>query len=133
MLRPRNYYLQNRPDTRAGVDIDTTRYNSGHLHLETTLGYIRRMSSDPGRFTIPNVLHGSRLKGTPMSPKQYEARRSFTVLKQKKKPANPYGYRLFPFIEVTGFEPAASIGALTRPARQTVPVKRPPDVSPSRT
>ena len=48
-----NYYSSHKmrfyavtAQARAGVDIDTIRYNSGHLHLETTLGYIRRAKDE---------------------------------------------------------------------------------------
>ena len=48
-----NYYSSHKmrfyavaAQARAGVDIDTIRYNSGHLHLETTLGYIRRAKNE---------------------------------------------------------------------------------------
>ena len=48
-----NYYSSHKmrfyavtAQAKAGVDIDTIRYNSGHLHLETTLGYIRRANNE---------------------------------------------------------------------------------------
>ena len=48
-----NYYSSHKmrfyavtAQAKAGVDIDTIRYNSGHLHLETTLGYIRRAKNE---------------------------------------------------------------------------------------
>ena len=45
-LSPRALQILEKAQARAGVDIDTIRYNSGHLHLETTLGYIRRAKDE---------------------------------------------------------------------------------------